>query len=82
MLRKSHTENGEKKMTYCSSLTNRQLVNVLNDEKNRMKRFPVNDGVYLAAKGIYHEAREECLRRGIEPDEALRDDPDDELRNN
>lgn len=59
-------------MSYCASLTNSQVVNVLRDEKSRIDRHP--DGpadVLETARELYQEAREECLRRGIEPDGAL-----------
>ena len=57
-------------MTYCSSLTNNQVINVLKDEKSRMERHPEGD-VHDGAKELYQEAREECLRRGIDPDQEL-----------
>lgn len=59
-------------MSYCTSLTDNQVINVLKDEKSRMERNPEGD-VHDAAVELYHEAREECLRRGIEPDQELRE---------
>lgn len=55
-------------MTYCSSLTRNQLLNVLRDENERRKR---GGEVGEAAQELYQEAREECIRRGIEPDEHI-----------
>lgn len=57
-------------MSYCSSLTSGQLLNVLRDEHSRMERHPEGD-VHDGAVELYHEAREECLRRGIEPDQEF-----------
>jgi len=56
-------------MTYCSSLTTRQVENVLKDEDHRRKHS--TGDVWQAAEELYKEAREELLRRGIEPDEVL-----------
>ena len=52
-------------MSYCSSLTDNQVQNVLCDEA---KRATNND---CPAEALYYEAREECVRRGIEPDDVL-----------
>ena len=52
-------------MTFCTSLTNVQVENVLCDEA---KRATNND---RPAEALYYEAREECVRRGIEPDDIL-----------
>lgn len=51
------------RMTYCNSLTDNQLENVLLIEYDRKERGEDRD--------LYVEAREECLRRGIEPDQVL-----------
>ncbi len=56
-------------MSYCSSLTDNQVINVLRDEKSRMERNPEGDA-HDGAVELYQEAREELLRRGIEPDEV------------
>jgi hypothetical protein len=50
-------------MTYCKTLTDAQLENVLLMEYDRKERGGDRD--------LYQEAREECIRRGIEPDEVL-----------
>lgn len=50
-------------MTYCKTLTNEQLENVLLIEYDRKERG--------GDRALYQEAREECLRRGIEPDQVL-----------
>lgn len=50
-------------MTYCSTLTDAQLENVLIQEHDRHRRMGCSE--------LYVEAREECLRRGMEPDEIL-----------
>ena len=57
-------------MSYCSSLTDNQVINVLNQEKSRMERHPEGD-VHDGARDLYHEAREELLRRDIDPDGEL-----------
>lgn len=57
-------------MGYCTSLTNAQVVNVLCDEALRADENPTEVG--RAALELYREAREECIRRGIEPDDELR----------
>lgn len=59
-------------MTYCDSLKDFQVKNVLLDEWDRIKANPwPNSEVGQGAKELYQEAREELLRRGIEPDEVL-----------
>jgi hypothetical protein len=47
-------------MTYCRTLTDFQLKNVLYKEWSRSLRDE-----------LYYEAREECARRGIDPDLTL-----------
>lgn len=64
---------------YCTSLTNSQVINVLNDEYKRMRNHPEGE-IHDGAKTLYHEAREELLRRDIEPTGELiiEDDEDEE----
>ncbi len=50
-------------MTYCSSLTNVQLENVLCIEHDRKERG--------GDVTLYVEARAECCRRGMDPDYIL-----------
>lgn len=58
-------------MSYCTDLKIYQVINVLNDEYQRMKNHPEGD-VHDGAAKLYQEAREELLRRGVEPDDELR----------
>jgi hypothetical protein len=51
-------------MSYCFSLQTHQVVNVLKDEHDRMKRFPKGGEVYLAAQKLYQDARETLISRG------------------
>lgn len=51
---------GETLMTYCSTLTDMQVANVLAKEKSRKEQ-----GGDLS---LYCEAREELARRGLDPD--------------
>lgn len=46
-------------MTYCNTLTDSQLENVLLIEYDRKERGGDSD--------LYYEAREECVRRDIAP---------------
>ncbi len=66
-------EKKEETMSFCASLTDNQVINVLKDEKSRMEAHPEGN-VHDGAVELYHEAREELLRRGIEPDDALTED--------
>ncbi len=50
-------------MTYCHSLTNAQLQNVLVKEYDRREAGGNSE--------LYHEAREECARRNIDPDTII-----------
>lgn len=50
-------------MTYCETLTDAQVENVLLLEHDRKERG--------GSRELYDEAREECLKRGIDPDEVL-----------
>lgn len=50
-------------MTYCRTLTNRQLENVLLIEYARYTRGEDDS--------LYYEAREECCKRGIDPDTMI-----------
>jgi hypothetical protein len=59
-------------MSYCSTLTDNQVRNVLCDEASRFQRHGAGD-VAEGAKELYYEAREECARRGIDADEELRE---------
>ena len=54
-------------MSYCRTLTDNQVQNVLEDEATRCRTITNHD------KALYYEAREECARRGYEPDEVLRE---------
>ena len=60
-------------MSYCRTLTNAQVQNVLCDEFERYRRFGKQGEVSEAALELYHEAREECARRGIDPNMVLID---------
>lgn len=64
-------------MSYCTSLTTSQVINVLNDESQRMKNHPEGE-IHDGAKQLYQEAREELLRRNIEPDDELETIEEDE----
>ncbi len=57
-------------MSYCSSLTDAQLENVLCDEADRINRHKTGS-VAEGAWELYQEAREECCGRGIDPDDVL-----------
>ena len=53
-------------MTYCSSLTDTQVKNVLIDEANRINGIEDRTSkVREAAEDLYFEAREELAKRGI-----------------
>ena len=54
-------------MTYCSTLTDRQVINVLCDEAQKAPMRTGDD------KSLYYEAREECAKRGIDADQELRE---------
>ena len=66
-------------MSFCRNANDSQLRNILCDEARRYHahtdpRFPNEpSALAVAAKELYQEAREECARRGIDPDEVLRD---------
>lgn len=62
---------------YCTSLTDNQVINVLNDEYKRMRNHPEGE-IHDGAKTLYHEAREELLRRDIEPSDELVIEDDEE----
>jgi hypothetical protein len=50
-------------MTYCSTLTDTQLQNVLDREKERMRNNPKSTGSYKAAKEMVEEAQAEIIKR-------------------
>lgn len=54
-------------MTYCSTLKNFQVENVLCLEAEKANERGGGD------LSLYYEAREELARRGIEPDYVLRE---------
>lgn len=59
---------------YCRQCTTNQLCNVLANEAQRINRISEpSSEVRQAAVLLYHEAREECCTRGIDPDVELRD---------
>jgi hypothetical protein len=60
-------------MTYCRTLTDYQVKNVLCDEADRYHRHEGQGEVAVAAMELYHEAREELQARGINPDDILRE---------
>lgn len=66
---------------YCRNCTDRQLENVLCDEADRYHRHGGEGDTADTALKLYHAAREECARRGIDPDALLAErgvaDPDD-----
>lgn len=53
-------------MTYCSTLTDRQVTYVYIMESQRMAGLSKKSQVYQAAKERQQEAKEELLRRGLE----------------
>jgi hypothetical protein len=55
-------------MSYCRTLSDRQLRNVLLLENERKER---GGEIGEAARELYHEAREECARRQMDPDLIL-----------
>ncbi len=57
-------------MSYCISLTDRQVNNVYYDERFRVKVFRNPD------KSLLLEARTELARRGLLPDRAAWERPD------
>jgi len=54
-------------MSYCTSLTDTQVQNVLCDEAEKPPMASGDD------KSLYYEAREECAKRGIDADTVLRE---------
>ena len=52
-------------MSYCRTLNSQQVLNVLEDEANRASQG--------GDMSLYYEAREECVRRGFNPDDVLRE---------
>ena len=54
-------------MSYCSTLTDAQVQNVLCDEA---EKAPMRSGNDLS---LYYEAREECAKRQIDPDMVMRE---------
>jgi hypothetical protein len=46
-------------------LNSQQVLNVLEDEANRASQG--------GDMSLYYEAREECVRRGFDPDDVLRE---------
>lgn len=58
-------------MSYCASLQTYQVINVLNDEYQRMKRFHRDSDGYQYAHDLYYDARQELRARGENPDEHL-----------
>ena len=60
-------------MTYCRTLTDYQVKNVLVNEADRYHRHEGQGEVAVAAMELYHEAREELQARGINPNDVLRE---------
>jgi len=58
-------------MTYCRTLTDTQVINVLKAEYSRMHSYTDGGEIWQAAKELHQEAREELLRRGLEPGDYL-----------
>jgi len=51
--------------TYCGTLTDQQVWNVLTSEKARMERFPKGGETHEAARDLYTEAKTELVYRGL-----------------
>ena len=54
-------------MAYCSTLNDSQVQNVLCDEAEKAPMASGDDCT------LYYEAREECAKRGINPDMVMRE---------
>ena len=60
---------------YCRQCTDNQIRNVLLAEAKRINNITdLRSEVRSTAVKFYQFAREECARRGFDPDEILRED--------
>jgi hypothetical protein len=57
-------------MSYCRTLSDRQVNNVYWDEKARVARFAEDSPTARAALELMREAEVELARRGKDPDRA------------
>jgi len=58
----------ERTMSYCSTLTDKQVQNVLKIETDRLKRYEGTGLEMGDSETLIQDARETLLRRGIDPD--------------